>query len=195
MHYNASGCQSTHSSSIFFFFWLGNRIFIEQKYIMFTMVKQLYLKQIHYVKPQIRDYSNKFPISKDFKSSTDLSISSNVWVFRSLQINDIKHSFSTSISLGPHFQLKGYWNPKYVGNPPLDSTSNHSGELHIPTTNHSGDPHIPTPLPHPCLSKENSTEASLLMAIFFGVVQGMNLNSTWLNGILFVLLFLQVAQG
>ena len=42
------------------------------------------------VKSQIRDHSNKVPTSKDFKRSTDLLISSNVRVFRSLQINHIK---------------------------------------------------------------------------------------------------------
>ena len=44
------------------------------------------------VKSQIRDHSNKVPTSKDFKRSTNLSISSNVRVFRSFQINHIKQA-------------------------------------------------------------------------------------------------------
>ena len=48
--------------------------------------------EIHCVKSQICNHSNKVPISKDFKRSTDLSSSSNVWVFRSLQISHIKQA-------------------------------------------------------------------------------------------------------
>ena len=75
---------------------------------MFTMMNRLYLKQIqknhretkieckksnreiHCVKPQIRDHPNNVPTSKDFKRSVDFSTSSKVRVFHSLQISHIK---------------------------------------------------------------------------------------------------------
>ena len=74
---------------IIIIFSRGNKSFIENKYIIFTMVNKLYSKQlqtnqreelidcrksemeIH--KPQIQDHSNKVPTNKDFKRSTGLS--------------------------------------------------------------------------------------------------------------------------
>ena len=48
--------------------------------------------EIHCVKPQILDYWNKVPISKDFKTSANLTVSSIVWVFCSYQINHIRQA-------------------------------------------------------------------------------------------------------
>lgn len=46
--------------------------------------------EVHCIRPQIWDHSNKVPISKYFKWSRGLTISSNVRVLRSFQINHIR---------------------------------------------------------------------------------------------------------
>ena len=75
---------------------------------MFMMVNPLHLKriqenqteelteirksdmEIQWVKPQIRDHSNKVLANKDFNKSMDLSMSSNVWALPSFQNNHIR---------------------------------------------------------------------------------------------------------
>ena len=79
-----------------------------KKYFMFTMMNTKYLKQLHAnqkeilvecwksrmeghcIRPQIWDHSNKVPISKDFKWSRGLTISSNVQVLCSCQIKHVR---------------------------------------------------------------------------------------------------------
>ena len=79
-----------------------------KKYFMFTMMNTKYLKQlhanqkeilvecwksrmdVHCIRPQIWDHSNKVPISKDFKWSRGLTISSNVQVLCSCQIKHVR---------------------------------------------------------------------------------------------------------
>ena len=58
----------------------------------------------------------------------------------------IPHSSSTSISRCPHFQLKGYWIPKYKWTPPLNPTLNHSNPKWNISPNSS-------PPPLPCQGK------------------------------------------
>ena len=48
--------------------------------------------EVHYVKPQILTHWNKVPTSIGFKRSTDLTISSKVWLLYSHQINHIKQA-------------------------------------------------------------------------------------------------------
>ena len=48
--------------------------------------------EIHCVKPQIQDHSNKVPTSRDFTRSKGLSISSKVHFLHSCQINHIRHA-------------------------------------------------------------------------------------------------------
>ena len=60
--------------------------------------------EIHCVKPQVRAHPNKVPTSKDYKKSTNFSMSSKVWVFRSLQL-------ATSNRLEPYSRPKKYVTP------------------------------------------------------------------------------------
>lgn len=51
--------------------------------------------EVQWVKLQTQDHSNKLQISKNFKRSRYLSISSNVWELHSFHTNHIKHNGTT----------------------------------------------------------------------------------------------------
>ena len=62
-------------------------------------------KNIHCIKPQIQNHSNKAPTSRDFKRSKGLSISSKVWMIMiSTEINLVGATI-TDIKNWPHVHI------------------------------------------------------------------------------------------